>query len=151
MVINTGTCSFSDMKVWPGRGSRFISKDGKIQLFIGSKVRSLFHQRIKAVKLTWTQDWRRLNKKGRAETVKKRRVRKVVRTQKAYVGATLDDIKRKREEKPEVRAAMRDQALREIKERQKKKAAPQGQKFDKGQGKAAAPKVSKAKGKQKNK
>jgi large subunit ribosomal protein L24e len=101
--------------------------------------------------LTWTQDWRRLNKKGRAEAVKKRRVRKVVRTQKAYVGATLDDIKRKREEKPEVRAAMRDQALREIKERQKKKSTTQGQKFEKGQAKAQGPKVSKAKGKQKNK
>ena len=149
MVINTGTCSFSDMKVWPGRGSRFISKDGKVQLFIGSKTRSLFHQRIKPVKLTWTQDWRRLNKKGRAETIKKRRVRKVVRVQKAYVGATLDDIKKKREEKPEVRQAMREQALREIKERQKKKAT-QAQKFDK-QPKAAGPKVSKAKGKQKKK
>ena len=137
------------MKVWPGRGSRFISKDGKVQLFIGSKTRSLFHQRIKPVKLTWTQDWRRLNKKGRAETIKKRRVRKVVRVQKAYVGATLDDIKKKREEKPEVRQAMREQALREIKERQKKKAT-QAQKFDK-QPKAAGPKVSKAKGKQKNK
>lgn len=149
MVINTGTCSFSDMKVWPGRGSRFISKDGKIQLFIGSKTRSLFHQRIKPVKLTWTQDWRRLNKKGRAETVKKRRVRKVVRVQKAYVGATLDDIKKKREEKPETRQAMREQAMREIKDRQKKKAT-QAQKFDK-QPKGPAPKVSKAKGKQKNK
>ena len=102
------------------------------------------------MKLTWTQDWRRLNKKGRAETVKKRRVRKVVRVQKAYVGATLDDIKKKREEKPEVRQAMRDQALREIKERQKKKAT-QAQKFEKTQPKAAGPKVSKAKGKQKNK
>ena len=66
-----------------------------------------------------------------------------MRVQKAYVGATLDDIKKKREEKPEVRQAMREQALREIKERQKKKATT-AQKFDK-QPKAAAPKVSKAK------
>lgn len=149
MVINTGTCSFSDMKVWPGRGSRFISKDGKIQLFIGSKTRSLFHQRIKPVKLTWTQDWRRLNKKGRAEAVKKRRVRKVVRAQKAYVGATLDDITRKREEKPEFRQSVREQALREIKERQKKKAT-QAQKFDKHP-KAPVAKDSKAKSKGKKK
>jgi Ribosomal protein L24E len=137
------------MKVWPGRGSRFISRDGKITLYIGSKTRSLARQRIKPVKLTWTQDWRRLNKKGRAEAIKKRRVRKVVRVQKAYVGATLEDIKKKREEKPEVRQAVREQALREIKERQKKKSA-QAQKFDKGP-KNVAPKVSKAKGKQKNK
>lgn len=73
-----------------------------------------------------------------------------MRTQKAYVGATLDDIKKKREEKPEVRQAMREQALREIKDRQKKKAT-QAQNFDKQQPKGAAPKVSKAKGKQKNK
>ncbi|CAG9328243.1 unnamed protein product [Blepharisma stoltei] len=147
MVINTETCSFSEMKVWPGRGSRFVTKDGKIHMFIGSKVRCLFHQRVKPVKLTWTQTWRRENKKGRVETIKKRRVRKVGKIQKAYVGATLDDIKRTREEKPELRQAKREQAIREIKERQKKQQA-QHQKFEK-QPKQAAPKVIKTKGKRK--
>lgn len=143
MVINTETCSFTDMKVWPGRGSRFITRDGKIQMFIGSKARSLYHQRIKPVKLTWTQSWRRENKKGRVETIKKRRVRKQGKVQKAYVGATLEDIKRTREEKPELRQAKREQALREIKDRQKKQAA-QHQKFEKP--KQAQPKVQKSKG-----
>lgn len=148
MVINTETCSFTDMKVWPGRGSRFITRDGKIQMFIGSKARSLYHQKVKPVKLTWTQSWRRENKKGRIETIKKRRVRKQGKVQKAYIGASLDDIKRKREEKPEMRQALREQALREIKDRQKKQAS-QSQKFEKPT-KAAAPKVVKSKGKRKN-
>jgi hypothetical protein len=52
----------------------------------------------------------------------------------------LDDIKRRKEEKPEVRQAMRDQALKEIKDRQKKKAG-ESQRFEKKQ----APKAPKAK------
>ena len=134
------------MKIWPGRGSRFVARDGKVSFFIGSKTRSLFKQKIKPVKLTWTQAWRRMNKKGRVEVVKKRRVRRQAKAHKAIVGATLDDIRKRRDEKPEFRQTLREQALREIKERQKKKTT-QGQKFEK-QAKAQA-KVPKTKGKRK--
>ena len=44
-------------------------------------------------------------------------------TNKAVVGMTLDVIKAKRSQKPEVRAAAREAALREIKERNKAKQA----------------------------
>jgi large subunit ribosomal protein L24e len=54
MVIKTDPCAFSEMKIYPGRGSHFAAKDGKVYFFISSKVRSLFHQKIKPVKLTWT-------------------------------------------------------------------------------------------------
>jgi len=40
-----------------------------------------------------------------------------VRINKAIVGISLEDIKKKKTEKPETRAALTEQALREIKER----------------------------------
>lgn len=123
MVINTELCSFSEVKIWPGKGSRFVSKDGKTHIFINHKVAALFGQRLKPVKLRWTQGWRRQNKKGKAELRAKKRVRRVTRAQKAIVGASLDDIKKRREERPEIRAMQRDAALKEVKERGKKKAA----------------------------
>jgi len=59
MVIKTDPCDFSEMKIYPGKGSKFAGKDGKVHYFISSKCRSLYHQKIKPVKLTWTQAWRR--------------------------------------------------------------------------------------------
>lgn len=63
MVIKTDPCSYTEMKIYPGRGSRFAGRDGKIHYFVSSKARSLFHQRIKPVKLFWTQASRRFLKK----------------------------------------------------------------------------------------
>lgn len=147
MVVNTEICSYSEMKIWPGRGSRFVAKDSRTHIFLNSKVKCMFHQRIKPAKLTWTQTWRRLNKKVKQELVQKSKIKRKIRTEKAIVGANLDEIRKRRNEKPEVRAAMRDQAKREIKERQKKqqqsKQAPPPQR---NQDKRAQPKAQKGKG-----
>merc|ERR1712224_343605 len=93
------------------------------------KMISLHRQRIKAVKLTWTQNWRRKNKKGKAEEAGKKRTKKSTKVQKAIVGMSLDDIKQKKAQKTELRAAAKDAALKEHKEKAKKqqekvKAAP---------------------------
>merc|ERR1712050_522354 len=76
-----------------------------------------FHQRIKPVKLRWTQAWRRMNKKG---------TRKVQKFQKAIVGMTLDDIKKKKAQKPELRQRAQEAAAKEAKARQQKKASSGG-------------------------
>ena len=47
MVTKTDKCSYTEYKIIPGRGTRFISKDGRVHYFISSKARSLFHQKIK--------------------------------------------------------------------------------------------------------
>merc|ERR1719194_322293 len=90
---------------------------------------SLHRQRIKPVKLTWTQNWRRKNKKGKAEEAGKKRTKKSTKVQKAIVGMSLDDIKQKKSQKTELRAAAKDAVLKEHKEKAKKlqektKAAP---------------------------
>lgn len=55
----------------------------------------MLQQRIKAVKLRWTQAWRRHNKKGKSEEVSRKKNRKTQKVQRAIVGLTLEDIKSK--------------------------------------------------------
>merc|ERR1711972_1268887 len=91
--------------------------------FISTKADSLFHQRIKPVKLRWTQAWRRMNKKGKADEAGKKRTRKAQKFQKAIVGMSLEDIKKKKAQKPELRKQAQDAAAKEAKARQAKKPA----------------------------
>merc|ERR1712113_86507 len=104
----------------------FVAKDGKVSFFITAKADSLFHQRIKPVKLRGTQAWRRMNKKGKADEQAKKRTRKVQKFQKAIVGMSLDDIKKKKAEKPQLRQQAKEAAAKEAKARQalKAKSAP---------------------------
>merc|ERR1719326_2797451 len=119
MVVKTENCVYSEYRIYPGRGIRFVQRDGKVQLFLNHKVISLFHQKIKPVKLTWTLNWRRKNKKGKAEDAGKKRTKKATKVQKAIVGMSLEDIKKKKSQKVEIRAAAKDAALKEHKDRAK--------------------------------
>ena len=69
MVVKTDACAFTELKIFPGRGSRFAGKDGKVHMFISRKAKSLYFQKIKPVKLTWTQASRRFNKKVKIEDI----------------------------------------------------------------------------------
>ena len=90
--------------------------------------------------ITWTQLYRRMHKKGKTEELQKKRTRRVVKAERGIAGLSLEAIRAKRNQKPEVRQAARDAALKELKERKKaaaaKKEAP----------KAATPKAGAAKG-----
>lgn len=128
-TIKTELCSFSEYRIYPGRGQRFVAKDGKVHTFLFRKEASLFKQRTKPVKLHWTLAWRRMNKKGAKDALSKRRTRKPAKTlQKAIVGLSLEDIKRTRALKPEAKAKTAG-AVKEAKEKAKKPkvARPQQQ------------------------
>merc|ERR1712078_522264 len=131
---------YSEYRIYPGRGIRFCQRDGKVQLFLNHKMISLHRQRIKPVKLTWTQNWRRKNKKGKAEEAGKKRTKKSTKVQKAIVGMTLDDIKQKKSQKTELRAAAKDAVLKEHKEKAKK-LADKSKADQKAKAVKAAPKV----------
>merc|ERR1711879_374764 len=120
MVIKTELCPYTEYRIYPGRGQKFVAKDGKMHFFISTKAASLFHQRIKPVKLRWTQAWRRMNKKGKTDETTKKRTRKVAKFQKAIVGMSLDDIKKKKAQKPELRQQAKEAAAKEAKARQAK-------------------------------
>merc|ERR1712232_836107 len=96
-----------------GHGQKFIAKDAKVHYFITAKADSLFHQKIKPVKLRWTQQWRRMNKKGKADEAAKKRTRKVQKFQKAIVGMSLEDIRKKKAQKPELRKQAQEAAAKE--------------------------------------
>lgn len=143
----TETCSFSEGRIYPGHGSRYIRRDGSSYVFLNAKSKSLFLQRKKPTKIVWTLGWRRMNKKLKVEEVSRRRVRKTTKIQRAIVGVSAEDIRKKRNQKPEVRAAARA-ALAEAKDRSKaKKAANKAEVVKKGGNKAvAAPRAQKKSG-----
>lgn len=61
----------------------------------------------------WTQAWRRLNKKSRDDGAIKKRTRKAVKVQRAIVGASLEDLmKKKQATKP--KSAATDAALKYV-------------------------------------
>merc|ERR1712109_34092 len=120
MVTKTQKCSYTEYKIVPGRGSRFVSKDGRLHYFISTKARSLFTQKIKPVKLTWTTAWRAYNKKIKVDDIQKKRSRKTTRIQKAVVGMSIEEIRRRKAESREDRDKANVAAEQTIKERKAK-------------------------------
>ena len=154
MVVKTETCSFSGLRIYPGHGIFFVRGDSKGFKFINRKVKSLFTQRLNPRKLAWTIMYRRMHKKGTLEESAKKKSRTVKKAAtKAVVGASLEVIKARRNQKPEVRAAQREAALRKVKEEAKVKQAAkkEAQKKLAAQPKAPQPKKSKAAQKSQNK
>lgn len=64
--------------------------------------------------IRWTVLYRRKHKKGTIEEQSKKRTRKTQKFNRAYAGATLDQIMQKRNQTSEVRKAQRDQAIRYV-------------------------------------
>jgi len=137
--MKTELCQFSGFKIYPGHGSRLIRTDMKLFVFINGKSKAAFLFKKNPRKIAWTQIYRRAHKKGALEEAAKKKTRKTQKVQRAIVGASLETIKAKRTQKPEVRAAAREAALREIKE--KKKAQKAQKKGVAPAGKAAAAKA----------
>ncbi|CAD6974290.1 unnamed protein product, partial [Tilletia controversa] len=97
--------------------------------FISSKNESLFLQRKNPRKIAWTVFYRRMHKKGITEEVAKKRSRRTVKHQRAVVGASMEQISARRNQKPEVRAAARTEAI--AKSKSDKKSAAEKRKTEK--------------------
>ncbi|CRG97479.1 60S ribosomal protein L24, putative [Plasmodium gallinaceum] len=95
-TVKTEACSFSEYRIYPGRGQKYIAKDGKVYFYLSSKFASLALQKKKAAKLRWTQAWRRNNKKTKVETTQRRRYKKTIKVQKAVCGLTVEDIRNRK-------------------------------------------------------
>merc|ERR1712214_267513 len=133
-------CAYSGYKIYPCRGRTLVKSDGKVFKFLDGRSMKAHILKRNPRKVTWTVLYRRKHKKGQEEDVSKKRNKRTQKFQRAVVGATLQDIMAKRNQKPEVRKAQREQAIRAAKELKKtqrattKKSAPA----------AAAPKAAKA-------
>ncbi|KAF6029606.1 RpL24 [Bugula neritina] len=107
-------------------------------MFLNKKSKRLHLTKRNPRRISWTVLYRRKHKKGQVEEVTKKKTRKTQKFQKAVAGATINEIMAKRNQKPEVRKAQREQAIRAYKEKQKAKVAAKKP--------AAAPAKTKAKG-----
>ncbi|XP_066598635.1 large ribosomal subunit protein eL24 [Prorops nasuta] len=128
--MKIGLCAYSGYKIYPGHGKTMVKVDGKTFTFLNSKCEAAHLMRRNPRKVTWTVLYRRKHKKGQEEEQTKKRTRRTQKFQRAIVGASLTDILAKRNMKPEIRRAQREQAIKAAKEQ--KKAA-------KASKKAAAP------------
>merc|ERR1712137_1203392 len=105
--------------------------DGKTYKFLSSRTHKAHLLKRNPREVTWTVLYRRKHKKGQEEDVSKKRNKRTQKFQRAVVGATLQDIMAKRNHKPEVRKAQREQAVRAAKDAKKQtasKKAPAGDK-----------------------
>merc|ERR1711878_11342 len=93
-----------------------IKVDGKSYRFLSGRTHKAHILKRNPREVTWTVLYRRKHKKGQEEDVSNKRNKRTQKFQRAVVGATLQDIMAKRNQKPEVRKAQREQAIRAAKE-----------------------------------
>merc|ERR1711902_413257 len=114
---------YSGYKIYPGHGRSLIKVDGKTYKFLSSRTHKAHLLKRNPREVTWTVLYRRKHKKGQEEDVSKKRNKRTQKFQRAVVGATLQDIMAKRNQKPEVRKAQREQAVRAAKDQKKQTAS----------------------------
>merc|ERR1712244_48968 len=135
------------MGIYPGHGRTLVKVDGKSYKFLSSRTHKAHILKRNPRETSWTVLYRRKHKKGTEEDVTKRRNKRTQKFQSAVVGATLQDIMAKRNQKPEVRKAQREQAVRAAKDAKKQtasKKAPSGDKKAQKAQKAAVKNVQKS-------
>merc|ERR1711953_1117827 len=96
---------------------------GKSYKFLSGRTHKAHMLKRNPREVTWTVLYRRKHKKGLEEETAKKRNKRTTKFQRAVVGATLQDIMAKRNQKPEVRKAQREQAVRAAKDAKKQAAA----------------------------
>merc|ERR1712213_308445 len=116
-------CSYSGYKIYPSRGRTLVKSDGKTFKFLDGRSHRAHLLKRNPRKVTWTVLYRRKHRKGIEEEVSKKRTKRTQKFQRAVVGATLQDILAKRNQKPDVRKAQREQAIRAAKEVKKTQKA----------------------------
>ncbi|KAG0726542.1 Intraflagellar transport protein 57 [Chionoecetes opilio] len=118
-VYRLQLCNFSGYKIQPGHGKTMVRTDGKVYVFMSAKCERAHMMKRNPREIRWTILYRqvRKHKKGMEEETTKKRTRRTQKYQRAIVGASLIDIMTKRNMKPEVRKAQREQAIRAAKEK----------------------------------
>ncbi|XP_036154870.1 60S ribosomal protein L24-like [Myotis myotis] len=115
-AVKAKLCSFSGYKIYPGHRRCYTRNNGKGFQFLNAKCKSAFLSKRNPGQVNWTVLYRREHKKGQLEELQKKRTHCAVKFQRAITGASPADITAKRNQKPEVRKAQREQALRAVKE-----------------------------------
>ena len=98
--------------VIPNTSFQYVNFSSQVFNFLNKKSQNALLMRRNPRKITWTVLYRRKHRKGTQEEVTKKRTRRNVKFQRSVQGATLENILAKRNQKPEVRKAQREQAIR---------------------------------------
>merc|ERR1712243_119364 len=114
-------CSYSGYKIYPSKGRTFVKADDKVFKFLDGRSQKAHLLKRNPRKVTWTVLYRRKHRKGVEEETTKKKTRRTHKFQRAIVGASLNEILAKRNQKPELRKAQRDEAIRAAKEVKKTK------------------------------
>ena len=121
MVVKTETCFFSEVRIYPGHGSRFARRDGRLLIFASHKSAAQYHNRKRAQTLRWTQAWRRAHKKVAVDRqLTKKIVKKTAKVFKSFVGLSLEDLQQRQTD--DYKRAQQQAAERAKKEAPKKDA-----------------------------
>merc|ERR1739847_194622 len=121
LIMKIEICPYSGYKIYPGRGRTLIKQDGKTFKFLDGRSKKAHLLKRNPRKVTWTVLYRRKHRKGVEEETTKKRTKRTHKFQRAIVGASLNEILAKRNQKPELRKAQRDEAIRAAKEVKKTK------------------------------
>uniref|UniRef100_T1H5M6 Large ribosomal subunit protein eL24 n=1 Tax=Megaselia scalaris TaxID=36166 RepID=T1H5M6_MEGSC len=106
-------------KIYPGHKTCMDKVRYSTFTFINKKCERSYLMKRNPRKVTWTVLYRRKHKKGIEEEAQKKRTRRTQKYQRSIVGASLAEIMAKRNMKPEVRKAQRDQAIKVAKEQKR--------------------------------
>merc|ERR1712241_1165077 len=149
-IMKIELCNHGGYKCYPSRGITYVKADGKTFRFLDGRSKKAHMLKRNPRKVTWTVLYRRKHRKGVEEETSKKRTKRTHKFQRAIVGASLNEILAKRNQKPELRKAQRDEAIRAAKEVKKTKkdtkakAAPKEAKPKTKAPKAAAKNVQKS-------
>ena len=101
MVIKTEVDAFTEDRIYPGHGKRFVSRNGQLVIFGSSKTASMFVQKKRPLALAYTFAWRKAHKKVQTDMNAKRRVRgNKTQAVRGIVGMSAEEIRAKRAAKP---------------------------------------------------
>ncbi|KAL7675807.1 hypothetical protein ACOME3_002071 [Neoechinorhynchus agilis] len=114
--MKVGLCFYSGHKIYPGHGKRFIRCDGKTFQYANGRCQRSADLKRNPREIRWTALYRRQHKKGQQEQEVKKRTKRTHKVQRAFAGATMLDIMTLRNQKPEMRTAMREQAIKHVKD-----------------------------------
>merc|ERR1711988_606107 len=126
MVVKTELCNYSNFRIYPGHGKKFVRGDQKMFTFITAKSMSCFQMKRRNLTTKWTVQYRRINKKATLEeSEKRRRAKKAVVRTREITGLTEDQLQKKRTVRPtQAKSKATDAALKELKSRKGAKKGP---------------------------
>merc|ERR1712178_647191 len=98
-----------------GHGTKIITREGRIFIYIHKKARSQALRKTKAQMIKWTTAWRRANKKIKTSDINKKKRRKAKRVVREITGMTADEINRRKAESTADRDAKKMKPLDKLK------------------------------------